>query len=171
SLLDLPDEIIEVIFFHLNFADQHRIRVNKRLMKIAERMEKRGEGSKEMLEEVYIMWHSSSELGITINSEAERFMPFSTVATVIRRLNGHINSLNLGVDPHDPLLGDQLKVICNSQNRMITIFDMLQEGDSPTITVFDLAFFSRLIKNNTEILVAYLNLALTNDDIIDLNKV
>ncbi|GMT20925.1 hypothetical protein PFISCL1PPCAC_12222, partial [Pristionchus fissidentatus] len=172
SLLDLPDEIIEMIFSHLSLADQFRVRTNKRLRKIEERMEERGEGSKEELEKVFIVRSSPSLFSIGVNKDLIHLVPFPTVTTVLRRLNGHIKCLSLGIYPHDSSLIEQLDAVSNIKNNDIIIYDNLKELTSlPPLTVFDLAFFSRLIKNKTSIIICYLSLAMTNDDLIELNKV
>ncbi|GMT20922.1 hypothetical protein PFISCL1PPCAC_12219, partial [Pristionchus fissidentatus] len=97
SLLDLPDEVIEMIFSHLSLADQFRVRVNKRLRKIEERMEERGEGSKEMLDRVTLFWTSQSTFAICVNKGRNRQVSFSTIVTVLRRLNGRIHKLSLAL--------------------------------------------------------------------------
>ncbi|GMT26989.1 hypothetical protein PFISCL1PPCAC_18286 [Pristionchus fissidentatus] len=60
SLLDLPNEIIEKIFSHLNFIDRSKCRVNRKLRKIESNMKMEKE-SGELWEHVQIKCTPSSE--------------------------------------------------------------------------------------------------------------
>ncbi|GMT27673.1 hypothetical protein PFISCL1PPCAC_18970, partial [Pristionchus fissidentatus] len=171
SLLDLPDEIIEMIISHLNFADQSRIRVNKRLRKIEERIEDRGEGSKEEFKTLDDVT-SSSKFELSVNEGKVSEHSISTVATVIRRLNNRIHDLTIYVNPHEISHLSLLEVLCENTNKEVYILSYDEQSVvSPLTSKLDLSILIRLIRNCTELYINFASSSLTVDDIIELNKV
>ncbi|GMT20923.1 hypothetical protein PFISCL1PPCAC_12220, partial [Pristionchus fissidentatus] len=138
-----------------------------------ERMEERGEGSKEMLDRVTLFWTSQSTFAICVNKGRNRQVSFSTIVTVLRRLNGRIHKLSLAVDPYDPLLGNSLNKVCHFAKSRISIISsrFCNSAALPPLTIFNLKFFSRLIKSSKFIVVADLSISLTVNDFNDLIKV
>ncbi|GMT27670.1 hypothetical protein PFISCL1PPCAC_18967, partial [Pristionchus fissidentatus] len=172
SLLDLPDEIIEMIISHLDFTDQSRIILENRLRRIEERMEERGEGSKEEFEQLLISTFSSSVYGLTVNDKWNLGISLSIVTIAMSRLRGHILDICIFVDPHEISHFSLLEVICENTNKEVYIFtkDTQVFIVSPLTSKFDLSFLIRFIKKGTGLFINFVCPSLTFDDVIELSR-
>ncbi|GMT27538.1 hypothetical protein PFISCL1PPCAC_18835, partial [Pristionchus fissidentatus] len=177
SLLDLPDEIIEKIIAHLNFTDRGAVRATKRLRRIEERMEERGQGPKKVWKEVTITCDStSSDFAMIVNGKSKCPLTLSTVNAIIRRLSGHILHLIVAVDPKNLSYCSLLNTVCEARNKVVDLVlstnSKLRASPLNALSsMLNLSFFSQLIENSTQITVDFACPSLTVDDLIELKKV
>ncbi|GMT27638.1 hypothetical protein PFISCL1PPCAC_18935 [Pristionchus fissidentatus] len=180
TFLDLPNEIIDLIFSHLKFIDRSKVRVNRRLREIEGRM-KKPEGKSCY---VNIALLSSTRFSIRTTSIStpdidfiggERYsapVRISSVLASINRLAENIGELTVEIDETDWSHVKILQMLAFLSVERLQIMSSMEfkRGMRSILSVADFWFFSNLVQNCNNINISFESISLTADELIELNK-